>query len=159
MRSLGIKQLKSVFCSKTCQSKHKYKTQDNCDYCDTPCETKYCKEECERKAKQRRSKLLKKRDKAFWASKIKIVNELGNKCSSCGTDNYKVLDIDHIDRSKKKMGTFGRYRLADWERNKGNLRLLCSNCHRIRSWDQLGWDGGVSIIQKNNECNELTFDI
>ena len=38
---------------------------------------------------------------------------------------------------KAKKGEYTwSHRFKDWESNKSNLEILCSNCHRIHTWEQ-----------------------
>lgn len=65
---------------------------------------------------------------------------LGNKCVKCGIDDPRVLDVDHIDPSKKTRPKHRNYptaiRVALWERETDNLQLLCANCHRVKTHEQ-----------------------
>jgi len=72
-----------------------------------------------------------------------LIRELGGKCIKCGNKDIRVLDINHKDMAKKKRPKKLHYtmynRLKEWENNKENLELLCSNCHRIHTWVQMGY--------------------
>jgi len=75
--------------------------------------------------------------------KNEIIKYLGGKCSKCGTKDIRVLEINHKDRSKKKRPPKLHYtmgnRLREWSKNIDNLELLCANCHRIHTWEQMGY--------------------
>lgn len=67
----------------------------------------------------------------------------GRGCEICEVDNILVLDFDHIDSRTKK---FSIARAINegyaWEeilREIKKCRILCSNCHRIRTAEQFGW--------------------
>ena len=72
--------------------------------------------------------------------KLRIIKKLGGKCSKCGIDDVRVLDINHKDMAwkgrLKSLNLF--FRMKDWLKNlaKNNLELLCANCHRIYTWKQ-----------------------
>jgi 5-methylcytosine-specific restriction endonuclease McrA len=46
-------------------------------------------------------------------------NSLSNKCSDCGNEDERVLEVHHIDENRKN-------------NNIENLVILCANCHKIR---------------------------
>jgi hypothetical protein len=50
-----------------------------------------------------------------------------------------VLDLDHIDAAKKNKPAHRKYptpiRIKLWEKEMGNLQILCANCHRIKTHD------------------------
>jgi 5-methylcytosine-specific restriction endonuclease McrA len=79
----------------------------------------------------------------FWREKLKVIKKLGGKCKQCGITDYRVLDINHIDRLKKniplKRNYSWEFRVKDWQKNIENLELLCSNCHRIHTWEQMDY--------------------
>lgn len=67
----------------------------------------------------------------------------GKSCERCGIDDMRVLDFDHIDSSTKK---FSIARAVNdgyaWEliiEEIKKCRILCANCHRIRTAEQFGW--------------------
>lgn len=83
--------------------------------------------------------------------KNEIMNKLGGKCKDCGIVDFRVLEINHIDRTrkvrpKKLHYTMGN-RLREWSNNLNNLELLCANCHRIHTWEQMGY-AYVKIAEK-----------
>lgn len=64
----------------------------------------------------------------------------GLKCSRCGIDDFRVLDLHHLDPSKKDMEVSN---LAQRGRSKETILAeiakcvcLCSNCHRIEHWEE-----------------------
>jgi len=83
---------------------------------------------------------------------MEIMVALGGKCAVCGNDDFRCLDIHHIDPALKTRPKDGIYimsrRLKDWDANKGNLELLCANCHRLHTWEQRGYGLGIDAIPK-----------
>jgi len=79
------------------------------------------------------------RDKIHLLKWQIVFKFLGNKCMKCGleTKYVAVYDVHHIDKSIKEKGRIGKDRMGlrvfefYIEKNKDNLMLLCSNCHRI----------------------------
>lgn len=65
------------------------------------------------------------------------------RCELCGVEDMRVLDFDHIVGETKK---FGIARAVNegyaWElilEEIKKCRILCANCHRIRTAEQFGW--------------------
>jgi hypothetical protein len=63
-------------------------------------------------------------------------------CVECGETDPRVLEFDHLDRSTKTgaVSTIASYcskKRIDEEIAK--CRVLCCNCHRRHTFDQLGW--------------------
>ena len=64
-------------------------------------------------------------------------------CESCGISDLRVLDFDHLD-PKTKIFNIAQaithcyaWQVIMEEINK--CRILCSNCHRIRTAEQYNW--------------------
>lgn len=59
-------------------------------------------------------------------------------CADCGNDDFRVLEFDHIDQSTKSFnvsdGLSRGYLLAALLTEIKKCRVLCANCHRIRTW-------------------------
>ncbi len=74
----------------------------------------------------------------------KMIKYLSDKsCANCGINDIRVLDFDHIDETKK---SFSIARAINdgysWERISKEIkkcRILCANCHRIRTAKQYNW--------------------
>ena len=65
------------------------------------------------------------------------------KCELCGFSDIRTLDFDHIDPLTKKFGIArGIATCYPWEAVMSEIkkcRILCSNCHRIRTAEQQNW--------------------
>lgn len=67
----------------------------------------------------------------------RVVERLGSRCASCGTDDIRVLQVDHVhgggeeDRRSRTAVTIWRAILRGDE--DGNFQLLCANCHLIKT--------------------------
>jgi hypothetical protein len=76
--------------------------------------------------------------------KNKIKNEFFEfkktlKCLICGNNDFRVLDFDHIDPSKKSfnIGKQASQGIAFKSIMKeiDKCQVLCANCHRIKTWE------------------------
>ena len=85
--------------------------------------------DCKHRAVQR----ITKRRKEVKRQAVKM---LGNKCSQCGFDDLRALEIDHINgggnEHRRKRGAWGVYYDVLHSEGKG-YRLLCANCHSIET--------------------------
>ncbi len=67
---------------------------------------------------------------------------LGNRCVRCGFDNWKALQIDHVNgggTKERKKGVGAVYRRVI--KHPEDYQLLCANCNWIKRVD-------------NGECNQ-----
>ena len=133
---------KAIFCSTACYMKTRWNEGGKCKMCGSPCETRFCSIDCQ-KAHWNKEGYRATKHRRYWERKLDLVKELGGCCVKCKIDDFRVLEIDHIDPSKKIRPKNRQYnwtrRFKDWEANKGNLRLLCANCHRLHTWKQRGF--------------------
>jgi hypothetical protein len=63
-------------------------------------------------------------------------------CVDCGETDLRVLDFDHRDRAEKRGEVSRLVFRASWariEEEMGRCEVRCSNCHRRRTAQQLGW--------------------
>lgn len=74
--------------------------------------------------------------------RFELLIRFGNKCSRCGFDDYRALQIDH----KKNNGGYERKKYT-WKLSKmmlkmsneelhENYQLLCANCHTIKTYNE-----------------------
>ena len=128
----------SKYCSRACYQSHRWRQGGACAYCGAQTTTRFCCDEHQRLHwNEREHERRPDRRAQMWARKIALLDSLGGKCVECGISDPRVLDIDHIDPAKKLRPVHRQYstpiRLAFWEKEAGNLRILCANCHRIRT--------------------------
>ncbi|MEK7603067.1 MAG: hypothetical protein AAB459_02375 [Patescibacteria group bacterium] len=89
------------------------------------------------RARLRKSRLKKERQE-------KLVTYLKDKfCLHCGINDIRVLDFDHIDPTQKRF-TIARAVNEGYNWNVilkeiDKCRILCANCHRIRTAEQFNW--------------------
>jgi hypothetical protein len=69
------------------------------------------------------------------AYKFEIFRLLGNKCSKCGKENWKVLQIDHINgggaRHKREIDC-NFYKWLKENEYPSGFQTLCCNCNAIK---------------------------
>ncbi len=72
-------------------------------------------------------------------------------CKICGNNDIRVLEFDHINPESKK---FGIARAVNdgyaWElilEEVKKCRILCANCHRIRTAEQFGWRKSKELVR------------
>jgi len=136
-RKAGVK-----FCSTTCYHASRWGHTGTCANCGNPAETKFCSPDCQKDFWNKKGYELQKK-RRNWERKLALIRELGGKCAGCGIEDIRVLDIHHIDQTTKVTPQKRSYnwtrRFADWEANTGNLEVLCANCHRVHTWEQMGY--------------------
>ena len=130
------------FCSYDCYWQSRWGQGGKCKNCGKPSKYRYCSAKCLKDYWNKNDYHLRKK-RSYWDKKIKLIKKLGGKCKICGNDDIRVLDINHINPEKKKRPKNLSYtwqrRLKEWAENEKNLELLCSNCHRIHTWEQRGY--------------------
>lgn len=68
--------------------------------------------------------------------RFRAMKKLGGKCAECGIDDFRVLEIDHVNGG----GTADRRKRNDMTRHlaiingEQGFQLLCGNCHRIKTY-------------------------
>lgn len=70
--------------------------------------------------------------------RLKAIELLGGKCAHCGNDDFRVLQIDHINNDgylegKNRSDPMMRD-IYTGRRSIDDLQLLCANCHHIKSY-------------------------
>lgn len=104
------------------------------------------------------SKIRKTDDKNYSRNRLRnlrilALDALGGECVMCGFNDYRALQIDHINgggSEQRRMGGFGssfhKYVIDSYKKDKNEYQLLCANCNWIKR-------------AENNEvkkCNRLT---
>jgi predicted HNH restriction endonuclease len=79
-----------------------------------------------------------------------FVEHLGSKCSSCGFEDKRILEIHHIKgdplRSKHRRRPINTLSWAELEKLLPDLTLLCPNCHALAHLDEV--DGRIIYSKK-----------
>lgn len=141
---------KAKYCSRQCYLEHRWQGNGKCPQCGEPATTIFCTPECQKRYWDKNGYELQKR-RRNWERKIDLIRSLGEKCAHCGNNDIRVLAVHHIDpdtkvHAKDRQWNWNR-RFRDWEANSGNLQLLCANCHRIETWNQMGYGVGLELPQ------------
>ena len=127
------------FCSRACYLKNRWHKSGKCLQCGKAAKgLRFCGPACQRSYWNDRDDVFRTvRRRSRWKQKQELLQRLGGKCVTCGIADIRVLDIDHIDASKKTKPDLKKYpsyiRFALWEKDMGNLQILCANCHRIKT--------------------------
>ena len=75
-------------------------------------------------------------------SKFLLEVKMGNPCEKCGENRPETLVFDHIDPKDKKYNISfmrARYSLNAILNEIKKCRILCANCHSIRTSKQFNW--------------------
>mgnify|MGYP001606335901 CR=1 FL=1 len=71
-----------------------------------------------------------------------LLSLLGGKCCKCGCEDWRVLQIDHINRKeiKERKNSNSYYQLGkeirkSIEKGESKFQILCANCHSIKTWE------------------------
>jgi hypothetical protein len=72
-------------------------------------------------------------------NRLQVLSALGGKCDRCGIDDWRVLQIDHIDgggtRERKQVTSIDRY-YKDMLLTPEKYQVLCANCHQIKRYEE-----------------------
>lgn len=105
--------------------------------------------------KRKREKQI-KANKRARKIKIFLANyKIEKGCQDCGyKKHHSALEFDHIKGKKKINIAFAKsINQAEWEIK--NCEVVCSNCHRVRSWNRL-YPCKPNIFEKTYELMEET---
>ena len=150
MHAYRIRKGTGHYCGQACYLAHRWAKDGKCVGCGEPCKTRFCTPECQKSYWDKSGYKVHKR-RRNWERKLALVAGLGGKCAKCGFGDHRALDINHIDPTTKMRPKDGHYnwsrRFADWKANRGNIELLCANCHRLHTWEQRGFGHGLSVLE------------
>ena len=64
-------------------------------------------------------------------------------CITCGENDIRVLELDHIDSSQKTFNISQAVRIGKtWQQVLEEIKkcqILCANCHKIKTAEEFGW--------------------
>lgn len=116
---------------------------------------KPCKRAYDREYHAKRSQEVKLRKQELQVSRRHHIRDLyieylkSQHCVLCGEDDIVVLELDHLDPSEKLMcvsDMVGRgFSWESIEKEISKCRVLCCNCHRRHTAEQLGWEKALGI--------------
>lgn len=108
------------------------------------CACKRAKESYQRNKESAKARCAKAAKTRILERRKYVYNYLkSHSCIECGEDDPRCLDFDHIDQEDKDLA-ISRAIWNNWSMDRlineiNKCRILCSNCHRKRTADQLGW--------------------
>ncbi len=71
--------------------------------------------------------------------KVKVFEMLGRKCSRCGFDDWRALQIDHIaggGHQQRKSQSSTAYMKDVLHHGTDKYQILCANCNQIKRHEQ-----------------------
>lgn len=72
-------------------------------------------------------------------NRMEVLNALGGKCNRCGIDDWRVLQIDHVNgggtQERKQVTSIDRY-YKDMLLSPEKYQALCANCHQIKRYEE-----------------------
>ena len=97
-------------------------------------QTKFCSRVCHNKCNNHYHQSYSKQKARGLERKIKIVESMGSKCSSCGYHkNLAALQFHHINPNEKESQLdMRKLSNSTWEwclKEASKCKLLCANCH------------------------------
>lgn len=72
-------------------------------------------------------------------NRLEVLNALGGKCVRCSYDDWRALQIDHINgggtQERKQQTSIDRY-YRDMLQSPEKYQVLCANCHQIKRYEE-----------------------
>ena len=80
-----------------------------------------------------------KRRKNNFKRRLEILSFLGNKCSRCSNEDWRVLQVDHVNgggsKERRSLGNSASSLKKKVHENPSNYQLLCANCNWIKRYE------------------------
>lgn len=92
--------------------------------------------------------MLKTKKQRIQNTKQAVFNYLlDNPCSICGENDPRVLEFDHLDPKTKSYNISEMISLSikKIEEEVLKCRILCANCHRRHTAEQMGWYKNIEM--------------
>jgi len=126
------------------RDKRNGKLHSQCKTCYMNKRRTYYKDHYSKFAGTYRARAIARKHRVRSELRAKLLTYLRDKqCSVCGISDPRVLDFDHINSSEKSFGIARALtNTLDWRKILVEIkkcRILCANCHRIRTAEQFGW--------------------
>lgn len=135
---------------------HKNKVKFNRDRTKKDGRYSLCKSCTNLKRRQNYGKYSKSWKKRKRANQDYVYDLLSDACcEDCGESNIITLEFDHLDGSDKinNVSAMASGSLERLQREIDKCRILCSNCHKIRTAKQFDWYV-LEYLEKRNSFSE-----
>lgn len=84
--------------------------------------------------------------------RIAFITEAGGKCVQCGFDDWRALQVDHVNgggsAERKEMKSTTKAFYAKVLANPDDYQLLCANCNVIKRREAKEARGALSVVRK-----------
>ncbi len=75
------------------------------------------------------------------SSRIKVLEYLGGECAICGFNDFRALQIDHVNGNGKEEkirsgATYHKLVMDSYDRDENKYQILCANCNWIKRYDR-----------------------
>jgi len=90
----------------------------------------------------------------YWALKLDIIENYGNKCALCDKDNPHCLTIDHVNGRSLEDNSTGKalyLKLKNENYPKDNYRLLCYNCNCALGFGRITEEEIIKYISEKKD--------
>lgn len=70
--------------------------------------------------------------------RVRLMMKLGMKCSKCEFNDFRLLELDHINedgRIDRSSGARMRWIKENLNGLRADAQLLCPNCHALKTWN------------------------
>ena len=113
-----------------------------------PCKREYDREYHKKRSPEKKQVKLDNQKARIDLSRQFIWDHFNsNPCVLCGEDDPIVLEFDHIDQTEKSfvIANMVTYSIEAIQAEIDKCRVLCANCHRRHTANQLGWYKNISL--------------
>ena len=93
--------------------------------------------------KRNREIVLSAERRRRWKIRLKVISSLGGRCSRCGTDDPRVLQVNHVhgggQQELRKLHLTNQQfhlRIANGSHTTDGLNLLCANCNVLYEYER-----------------------
>jgi hypothetical protein len=106
---------------------------------------RYCERHVEEIREKARRYYQNNRDKvkaSHLKVRMKAIEVLGGKCARCGIEDFRVLQIDHVNggglRERRNLSPSRFYKkvIKSAKAGEGKYQVLCANCNMIKKYER-----------------------
>lgn len=108
------------------------------------CMRQFNKDSYDRRSEVYRENIYKNRSVRRGVAKEYVWNYLlAHPCTECGESDPRLLEFHHLDATTKEYNVSelvnGRYSLERIQQEINKCVVLCANCHRRKTFEEMGW--------------------